>query len=487
MNLVAKCRRRPCRMSALLVVICPLVMLAGEEQLTTPPLLPPAAGGNGNRPAKVVALDSEEPVSHADPSSSGRRALNSDEEYRLFELFVETIDQVERNYVKKVDHKELMEAAIQGVINKLDPYSSYISPDEMAQFRMGVESQFGGIGLQVGVERELLKVISPLVGTPAYRAGLQAGDLLVEIEGQTTEGMSLDEAVRRLKGAAGTSVTLAVVHPGQAEKQVMTLQREIVHVETVTGTFRDSHDAWQYWLDPEQRIGYVRVNAFSRDTTQELKQALVDLQQHGQRALILDLRFNPGGLLSTAVEVSDLFIESGRIVSTEGRGAPTRVWDAQSEGTFSGFSMVVLVNRFSASASEIVAGCLQDHGRAVIVGERTWGKGSVQNVVELDEGRSALKLTTAAYHRPSGKNIHRYPDSKETDEWGVSPDAGYDVRLTDEEMIALMNARRQRDIVKPRGEMPNFDAAMRLQSLLSEDRQLQKAYDHLSRELSEAK
>ena len=167
------------------------------------------------------------------------------------------------------------------------------------------------------------------------------------------------------------------------------------------------------------------------------------------RGLILDLRFNPGGLLNSAIEVSNLFISSGRIVSTKGRNTPERVWDAHKNGAFEGFPMVVLVNRYSASASEIVSACLQDHKRAVIMGERTWGKGSVQNVIELEDGRSALKLTTAAYCRPSGKNIHRFPDSKESDQWGVMPDPGYDLRLSDREMSSLLSDRQRRDVLHP--------------------------------------
>ena len=168
------------------------------------------------------------------------------------------------------------------------------------------------------------------------------------------------------------------------------------------------------------------------------------------------MRFDPGGLLSAAIEVSDLFVSEGRIVSTKGRNSPERTWDAHKEGTFEGFPMVVLVNRYSASASEIVAACLQDHKRAVVIGERTWGKGSVQNVIELEDGRSALKLTTASYRRPNGKNIHRFPDAKDTDEWGVMPDAGFEIKLSDSEMFALIQDRRARDILQP---PPAKDAA----------------------------
>ena len=441
---------------------------------------------NGKSNALAEPAESGSPAGIGSRRENQRAAapLNSDEDYELFELFVETIDQVERNYVKKVGRKELIEAAVQGVISKLDPYSSYISPDEIGQFKLGVESQFGGIGIQIGIENDQLKVLSPLVGTPAYRAGIEAGDLIVEINGQSAEGIGLDEAVRRLKGEAGTSVSLVVIHYGETERKPLTIEREVVHVDTVVGAHRQSDDSWQYLLDPEKRIGYVRVNAFSRDTTQELKSALANATQRGIRGLVLDLRFNPGGLLTTAVEVSDLFVSSGRIVSTEGRSSPTRVWDAQKEGTFEGFSMVVLVNRYSASASEIVAACLQDHQRAVIVGERTWGKGSVQNVVELGGGKSALKLTTAAYHRPSGKNIHRFPESKETDEWGVSPNPGYEVKLSDDELIALMHDRRQRELVHRHGESPDLEPTAWLQTLLSGDRQLRKAYDYLAQEIA---
>ena len=210
----------------------------------------------------------------------------------------------------------------------------------------------------------------------------------------------------------------------------MTITREWVHVETVLGDRRKSDDSWDFMLDHDKHIGYIRLTAFSRDTAQDLKKALVELRKEGLKGLILDLRFNPGGLLNSAIEVSDLFIAKGRIVSTKGRNTPERVWDAQKEGTFEGFPMAVLVNHYSASASEIVSACLQDHKRAAVIGERTWGKGSVQNVIELEGGKSALKLTTASYHRPSGKNIHRFPDAKETDEWGVMPDAGYEVRLS---------------------------------------------------------
>jgi carboxyl-terminal processing protease len=333
------------------------------------------------------------------------------------------------------------------VLNKLDPYSNYISPEDIGRFKSSVENQFGGIGIQIGMENGLLKVISPLIGTPAYRAGLESGDIILEIEGKPTDGIQIDEAVKRLKGEAGTKVTLTVRHLGAAAKDTLTITRELVHVETVLSDRRKADDSWDFMLDHDKHIGYIRISAFSRDTAQDLKKALVELQKDGLKGLILDLRFNPGGLLTSAIEVSDLFVAKGRIVSTKGRNTAERVWDAEKDGTFEDFKMVVLVNHYSASASEIVSACLQDNGRAVVMGERTWGKGSVQNVIELEGGKSALKLTTASYHRPNGKNIHRFPDAKDEDEWGVMPNDGYEVKLNGFQTGRLIDYRRQRDIL----------------------------------------
>jgi carboxyl-terminal processing protease len=237
------------------------------------------------------------------------------------------------------------------------------------------------------------------------------------------------------------------MHPPSAAKRTVSIEREIIHVETVLGDRRDDRDRWDYMLDHEKRIGYIRVTAFSRDTFRDLHAAMKELDKQKLRGLIVDLRFNPGGLLASAIEVADLFLTEGEIVSTAGRNSPTRSWSARKPDTFEGFPMVVLVNRYSASASEIVSASLQDHKRAIVIGERTWGKGSVQNVIELEEGKSALKLTTASYKRPNGHNIHRFPDSKDSDEWGVMPDPGYEIKLGDDEMNRLVAVRHDRDIL----------------------------------------
>ena len=439
-------------------------------------------------------------------ASSAVDKLKEDEElYELYKMFVDTVDQVERNYVKKITRREIMEAAIEGIITKLDPHSSYINPDELKGFKSTVESEFGGIGIQISMERGQLKILSPLVGKPAYRAGLQAGDRITKIEGVSTEGMSIDEAVKKLKGEIGTGVTLTVVHANNREEETVTVQRELIHVETVLGDKRTSGDQWDYMFDADKRIGYIRLTAFSRDTANELKKALEDLKSRNLSGLILDLRFNPGGLLTSAIEISDMFLPEGKIVSTSGRNVPERVWEASKPGTFEGFPMVILVNRYSASASEIVSAALQDHKRAIVIGERTWGKGSVQNVIELDDRKSALKLTTASYQRPSGKNIHRFPDAKDDDDWGVRPNDGYDIRLSDSEMYELVQNRKKRDIVAPNkngvsdtAEPDESDSSVAEKDALEEndekpeekaefvDRQLQKAVEYLTTELARA-
>ncbi len=251
-----------------------------------------------------------------------------------------------------------------------------------------------------------------------------------------------------MKGEAGTSVTFTVAHPGHKNKEVVTIKREIIHVDTVLGDVRKPDDRWDFMLDHEKHIGYIRISGFSRDTAHDLKAALDELKSQGLAGLVIDLRFNPGGLLTSAIEISDMFISEGRIVSTKGRNTPERTWEATREGTYEGFPVAILVNHYSASASEIFSACMQDHHRAVVIGERTWGKGSVQNVIDLENGKSALKLTTASYWRPSGKNIHRFPDAKESDEWGVMPDKGYECRLSDDhELASLMRYRRERDIL----------------------------------------
>lgn len=434
----------------------------------------------------------------ADSPEAIAELKKQDEYYEMFRLFADTLDQVERNYVQEVDRRELLDAAIAGVMGKLDPYSSYIPPAELAGFRSSIDSEFGGIGIQITLDAGQLKVLSPIVGSPAYRSGLQAGDKIFKIDDQQTKGLTLDTAVKLLKGRAGTKVKLSIQHPNQKQPQDIEVSREMIQVETVLGDLRKADDSWNFMYDANQKIGYMRISAFSRETAHELQAAIEEVGEANMSGLILDLRFNPGGLLSSAIEISDMFLAEGTIVSTEGRNTKKREWKAKPENSFVKVPMVVLVNRYSASASEILAACLQDHKRATIVGERTWGKGSVQNIIELEGGKSALKLTTAAYQRPSGKPIHRFPDAKD---WGVSPDAEFNLPLTDDEAGALLRYRRQRDIVIPHlapTEITEGTPPEPEESAISDtsqpatgvadaafvDRQMQKALDFFSREMA---
>jgi carboxyl-terminal processing protease len=283
----------------------------------------------------------------------------------------------------------------------------------------------------------------------------------------------LATAVQMLKGDAGVDVTIGVKHVGSEEVEHITLTRAIIQLDTVLGDTRNVDGTWNFMLDDEKKIGYIRLTHFTRRSPEEMRKALQSLKDQGMQALILDLRYNPGGLLTAAVEISDMFIEDGVIVSTDGRNSRERSWYAKKFGTYSGFPMAVLVNRLSASASEILSACLQDHDRAVVVGERSWGKGSVQNVIELEGGESALKLTTASYHRPSGKNIHRFPGATEADEWGVSPNDGYLVSFSDSEARQYQEYRRDRDL--PGGEDAPAGEFV--------DTQLSKALEYVTAEL----
>ena len=416
----------------------------------------------------VSRAEQEEPA--AKKAQENKKA--DQEYYELLRLFVDALDQVERNYVREVNRRELVEAAIEGMLSKLDQHTSYIAPQELDRFTSGVESEFSGLGIQVSLENGKLTILSPLVDTPAYRAGLMAGDVITHIGGQPTEGLSLDEAVRRLKGKIGTPVTLVVQHPGGKGTETVTLTREMIRVQTVSGAHRNPDDSWDFMCDKEHGIAYVRLAVFGRHTAEEMRRVLGQLVTQKMRGLVLDLRFNPGGLLTSAIAVADLFVSQGRIVSTAGRNVEEQTWEAEAQGTFEGFPMAVLVNRYSASASEIVAACLQDHQRAVIVGQRTFGKGTVQNVIPLEDGRSKLKMTTALYRRPNGKNIERLPDARDSDDWGVRPDEGLEVALSESQTQKLARAIRQRSL--PRNGGPAAAAEE-----LPPDPQLDKALAYL--------
>jgi carboxyl-terminal processing protease len=355
--------------------------------------------------------------------------------YERMRLLVDVLDEVEKNFVHPLDDDQmrtLVEDMINGGLARLDPYSSYINSKKLREFNKHSKGKFGGVGIQIHADRQtgLLTVISPIVGTPAYEAGVQAGDVIFKIDGQSTENLTLEEAVDKITGEKGQPIVLTVLHKGAREPVDLRMVRDVIEVESVLGDQRkpDNLRDWEYMYDKKNRIAYIRLVAFNENSATELRSVVERLDQQGVRGVILDMRYNPGGLLTAAVAVSNLFLPEGsRIVSIRGRNRRETVYNARKEWTVLPSArevpMAVLINHSSASASEIVAAALADNGRAVVIGERSFGKGSVQNVIDLEGHTSVLKLTTATYWRPNGKNIHRLDSKKDSDEWGVKPTA----------------------------------------------------------------
>lgn len=338
-----------------------------------------------------------------------------------------------------------------GAMEKLDPFTAVIWPRELAEFEKNTRGTFGGVGVQITLDNQgKLKVISPLEDTPAYAAGIEAGDEIVGINGKSTVGITIDQAVLQISGKPDTVVTLTIKRPGKNETKDYQLTRALIHVVSVKGFKRDpedpNHTRWLYMIDPDTKIGYVRLMQFQNDSASELRKVLRQLQDNGMRGLVLDLRFNPGGLLDQAVEISDMFLDHGTIVSTRGRVMHRQEIQADRE-TFVPMSLplVVLVNQYSASASEIFSGAMKDLHRGLIVGQRTFGKGSVQNVLTLGE-KSLMKLTMSKYYLPEGESLHRNEGSKT---WGVEPDVVVD--MTPNQIQALISNRRDTDVIL-RGE-----------------------------------
>ena len=380
-----------------------------------------------------------------------------DSDYLLVRTLVDVLAEVDKNYVKELSDekkRKLVEDMINGGLERLDPHSQYFNAEELRQFETSTDGQFGGIGVVLMADPKSghLMVESPMPGTPAYEAGLQAGDLILKVGDKPTEGLKEAEARQLIKGEVGTPVTLTIQSEGEKAREV-TLTRALIELHPVLGIARRADDPgkWDYMVDKQNKIAQIWVRTFNGKTEKELKEAVEQTEKEGARALILDLRDDPGGLLSEAVGVADLFLADGNILSTKDRRGGTRSWTAKAGGTLfepaARKPMVVLVNRNSASASEIVASALQDHKRAVVIGERSYGKGSVQKPFPLPDG-GAVKLTTEEWLTPAGKNIHRWPDSTEADQWGVKPDPGFEVKLTDEDrkqyvlhMMALEKVR----------------------------------------------
>jgi carboxyl-terminal processing protease len=396
----------------------------------------------------------------------------------------EALDVIDRNYVEPVDEQKLFEGALGGMVARLDEYSAYLPRSQAPQFQESLDQQYGGIGIEVTLEGDdkQLTVMSPLVGTPAYKAGVRSGDKIVTNDGRSTAKVPLNEIVRWLRGAPGDAVTIAVMRGGHDDPISFRLVRARIKIDSILGDLRLPDGSWNFFLPGDEKIGYVRINSFGETTVNELTSALEWLKARGCRGLVIDMRNNPGGLLQAAEGVCDLFLPKGAvIVTTRGRDAQVRKEAvASGGGEYPSLPLVVLVNDRSASAAEIVAACLQDHKRAGVVGERTWGKGTVQNVISLEGGRSLLKLTIASYWRPNGKNIHRLESSEERDEWGVKPDPGCDVKLDEKQFANLVEKRHRRDV--PTAHSPGDpDPA---EPLLELDPQLKRAVEVLQEKLA---
>jgi carboxyl-terminal processing protease len=408
-----------------------------------------------------------------------------DKEYKLVRTVVDVLAEVDQHFVRPLDDaqkEKFVEDMINGGLDRLDPYSQYMNPDDYRQFEAQTDGNFGGVGIHLGQDprTNLPLVISPMVGTPAHEAGILAGDIIVRIDDKPTDAMRINESIRMIQGEPGTKITLTVVHEGTRSTETFTLTRAKISVDSVIGLSRKEDDLKEFEWFAAKGIGYIRVIQFTEHTADDVKKAVERLQHEGAKALILDLRDNPGGLLKSAVDVSDMFLKDGRIVSTKDRNGTGKSWDAKADGTLfepaESHPIAVLVNKNSASASEIVAAALQDNHRAVIVGERSYGKGSVQKIIRLGgEPPTALKLTTDTYWRPSGVNMHRYPDSKEADDWGVKPNSGFEIVMKDEERLDYLRYKRAKDIVrkdKPKEPEKPFT-----------DRALEKAIEYLKGEL----
>ncbi len=334
--------------------------------------------------------------------------------YEEFEEFVRVLKEVQDKYVDEIKLDTILTNAYRGMLSGLDPYSQYFSPEELEDLKVETEGEFEGLGIEVIVKEGLLTVITPIVDSPAFKAGILVGDRIIKIDGDSTENMSIREAIKKLRGKIGTKITLTVVHEGDINPVDITIERAKIHVNSIRGA---------HMVDNEYKIGYLAVTNFQENTVKDMDDAIQTMMKKGMQGLILDLRFNPGGLLNVAVEMVDKFLDKGVIVSTKGRDKTQNyVYQAHKKGTYPNFPIAVLVNNGSASASEIVAGAIKDHRRGLLVGIRTFGKGSVQSLIPVEDGKAALKLTTARYYTPRGICIH---------EKGIEPDIKVPLTLTE--------------------------------------------------------
>ena len=326
--------------------------------------------------------------------------------YKKIDLFGEVLEKINDEYVDEIDQSESMDSAINGLLQSLDPYSAYMSPEIFNEMQTETSGEFGGLGIEVSMESGVVKVISPIDDTPASEAGIKAGDYIVKIENTQVQGKTLSEAVELMRGPVGSSIELTIRRRGEKKALTFNITREIIEIQSVKTDLLESN------------IGYIRLTSFNENSGEQIEKKIKELEKNQNvKAYILDLRNNPGGLLSQAIRISDFILDNGEIVSTKSRhSSENRKWFAKKGDLTNGKTLMVLINYGSASASEIVAGALKDHKRAIILGENSFGKGSVQSIIPL-KNKGAIRLTVAKYYLPSGKSIS---------EVGVSPDIKID-------------------------------------------------------------
>ncbi|HEV2295778.1 MAG TPA: S41 family peptidase [Tepidisphaeraceae bacterium] len=402
-----------------------------------------------------------------------------DDDYAFVRTLVDIHRQVQQNYVEATDEAALREAAISGMLSKLDPFSVYVPPSQQEDFDRMLEGSFKGVGIELDQKGEFgpIEVVSPIEGSPAFKAGIMAGDTILAVDGKSIEGERLPDVVKRIGGPLGTKVTLKVRH-ATGEEQDITMTREEIVVPTITGYRRTQEGVWDYFASEDLKIAYLRLAQFTPDTAEKLKAVSEQLLSDGMKGLILDMRFNPGGRLDQAIQVVDLFLDSGVIVSTKGRNRPEQIARASVPGTLPQFPLIVLVNEASASAAEVVAGGLMDNRRALVIGEQTYGKGSVQELIALDAKAGELKLTVAYYYLPSGRPVHRKKEMKDGDDYGVKPQIV--VPMSPEQERAAMMLRRENELFKrpvPRITTQPTTAATTAPATQPVDAQLQRAID----------
>jgi len=362
------------------------------------------------------------------PYGDSRVSAVDSSTYKSLKLFNEVLDIVEKNYVEEVKQKKLIDEAVAGMIKSLDPHSAFLTPEQYKELQVDTSGTFGGLGIVIAMQNDQLTVVSPIEDTPAFKAGIQAGDRIVKIDGQITKGMTIQDAVKKMRGPENTKVTLTILRKDMKELKDFVITRAVIKIKSVKHGMYDGN------------IGYIRISAFQESTLDELRKALqqVNGKSNDLKGLVIDVRNNPGGLLDQAVKASDAFLKSGTIVSTKGRvKAIESTFVAKDDGSEPTCPMVVLVNEGTASASEILSGALQDNGRAIVLGMPTFGKGSVQTVIPL-EGGSALKLTTAKYFTPKGRSIQAE---------GIKPDIVVElIRQADGPETADARMLREKDL-----------------------------------------